>query len=313
MREGQFIKRNINRWKQYQNPTENPDELASRFTHLVEDLSYAKTFYPFSNTAKYINGLAASIFLSIYKNKKEEYNRIAHFVKIELPLIIHKHHKTLLLTFLFFALFVAIGLFSAHNDQIFVRSVLGDGYVDMTERNIANGDPFGVYKDKNEFFMFVRIGFNNILVAFNCFVLGMTLGIGTLYMLFKNGLMLGVFEQMFISHGLGISSLLVILIHGVLELSAIVIASCTGLILGNSILFPGTFTRLVSLKKGAKDAVKIIVSLVPIFILAAFFESYITRYTQIPLASSIGILAITSFFMFWYFVIYPIKVSKRLK
>jgi hypothetical protein len=210
MREGQFIKRNIERWKIYRQPTDDPDEMAKRLTHLVDDLSYARTFYPHSNIVRFINSLASGIFLSIYKNRKESKNMIALFFAVELPLIIRKHHRTLLVSLLCFLLFTLMGVFSALVDQTFVRAVLSDGYVDMTERNIANGDPFGVYKDNNEFFMFVRIAFNNILVSFNCFVMGITLGIGTLYQLFKNGLMLGVFEYLFFHHGLGFQSLLVI-------------------------------------------------------------------------------------------------------
>ena len=68
MREGQFIKKNIDRWKSYEEPADDPDEVAKRFTYLVDDLAYAKTFYPFSNTVKFINGLAALIYLSIYLN-----------------------------------------------------------------------------------------------------------------------------------------------------------------------------------------------------------------------------------------------------
>jgi uncharacterized membrane protein SpoIIM required for sporulation len=312
MREGQFIKRNINRWKEYQEPADDPDEVAKRFMHLVDDLSYAKTFYPFSNTVRYINGLAANIFLTIYKNKKEQKSRIITFFAIDLPLTVRRHHRILLITFLMFILFTLIGVFSAMQEQTFVRAVLGDAYVDMTERNIANGDPFGVYKDSNEFFMFVRIAFNNIMVSFYCFVMGITLGIGTIYMLFSNGLMLGVFEYMFFHHGLGIQSILVIFVHGTLEISAIVIAGCAGLIIGNSILFPGTYTRLQSLTRGAKDAVKIAVSLVPIFITAAIFESYVTRYTGMPIWLSLLILGGSLSFILWYFVFYPIRVSKLM-
>ena len=313
MREGQFIKRNIERWKRYQQPADDPDEVAKRFMNLVDDLSYAKTFYPFSNTVRYINSLAANIFLSIFRNRKEQKNRIVHFFAEDLPLTVGRHHKTLLFTFLLFIVFCLIGAFSAMQEQTFVRAILGDGYVDMTERNIANGDPFGVYKDSNEFFMFVRIAFNNIRVAFYCFVLGITLGIGTIYMMFQNGLMLGVFEYLFFHHGLGLQSIMVIFIHGTLEISAIVIAGAAGLIIGKSILFPGTFTRMQSVMQGARDAVKIIVSLVPIFITAAIFESYVTRYTGMPAWLSISILAGSLAFILWYYVYFPLSLNKRLK
>ncbi len=313
MREGQFIKRNIDRWKSYEQPTNDPDEVAKRFTYLVDDLAYAKTFYPFSNTVKYINSMAAAIYLSIYRNKKEKKERFVTFWTTELPLIVYKHRRTLLFTFLFFIVFVAIGVFSAKYDQTFVRAVLGDGYVDMTERNIANGDPFGVYKQQNELVMFLRIAMNNIGVAFYCFAMGIFLSAGTLYVLFRNALMLGTFEYMFFQHGLGLKSILVIFVHGTLEISAVVIAGCAGIIIGNSLLFPKTYTRLHSLMHGAKDAVKIVISLVPIFIVAAFFEGFVTRHTSMPAWLSMSILGLSLAFISWYFILYPARIAKRTK
>lgn len=312
MREGQFLKQNIDRWKSYQQPTDDPDELAKRFTHLVDDLSYAKTFYPFSNTSRYINTIAAELYLSIYRNKKEKSNRIVMFWKVELPLIMRSHHRTLLFTFLFFALFIGLGVFSAMNDQTFIRSILGDGYVDMTERNIAKGDPFGVYKSANSFIMFVMIAINNIGVSFYAFAMGIFASVGTLWVLFQNGLMLGVFEYMFFKHDLGVQSILVVFIHGTLEISAIVIAGCAGMVIGNSILFPKTYTRIQSLVKAAKDGVKIVIGLIPIFITAAFFEGYVTRHTGMPLWMSLSILSGSLIFILWYFVFYPIRVSKKI-
>jgi uncharacterized membrane protein SpoIIM required for sporulation len=313
MREGQFIKQNIERWKSYEEPTDDPDEVAKRFTYLVDDLAYAKTFYPFSNTVKFINGLALRIYLSIYRNKKESRGRFKSFFVQELPLVIRRHHRTLLFTFLFFTAFMLIGIFSAWQDQSFARGVLGDGYVDMTERNIAQGDPFGVYKDENELVMFLYIAFNNIKVAFMCFAFGLLFSVGTIWILFRNGLMLGVFEQMFFHHGLGVQSILVVFIHGTLEISAIVIAGSAGLMIGNAMLFPKTYKRGQAFKMAAKDSIKIMVCLVPIFLVAAFFEGFVTRHTGMPLWMSILILASSLAFILWYFVFYPIKVSKRVR
>lgn len=312
MREGHFIKQNIDRWKSYQEPTEDPDEVAKRFTYLVEDLSYAKTFYPFSNTIRFINSLASGIYLSIYRNKKEKKHRFITFWTTELPLIVRRNHKTLLFTFLFFVAFVCLGVLSATNDQSFVRAILGDGYVDMTERNIVNGDPFGVYKSGEPVAMFVQIAFNNIRVALMSVALGIFASVGTLYILFENGLMLGVFEYMFFHHGLATDSILVIFIHGTLEISAFVIAGAAGMIIGNAILFPKTFTRMQSLTKAAKDAAKIMLSLIPIFLTAAFFESYVTRHTEMPRWASLSILGGSLAFILWYFVFYPIIVSRKL-
>ncbi|WP_118975121.1 stage II sporulation protein M [Taibaiella koreensis] len=311
MREGQFIKQNKERWDSYQQETEDPDELAKRFTYLVDDLGYAKTHYPFSKTVKYINSIAAGIYLSIYKNKKEKSNRLLLFFGRELPLILYHNRKVLLFAFLFFMAFVAMGAFSSWQEPSFVRSILGDSYVNMTEENIAKGDPFGVYKSQNEFIMFLTIAWNNIKVVLMSFTLGIFFSIGTLYILFTNGLMLGTFEQMFFAHNLGFRSILVIFIHGTLEISAIILGGGAGMIMGNSILFPRTYSRMVSFKRGAKDGIKILISLIPILCVAAFFEGYVTRHTGMPLILSILILLSSLGFIVWYYILYPRKVYRR--
>jgi uncharacterized membrane protein SpoIIM required for sporulation len=322
MREAMFIKKNVEKWNDYQHkPSADPDETAERFITLIDDLSYAKTFYPKSKVTRWINGLAASIYQNIYQNKKEKYSRIFDFWKYELPLLFKKHHRTFLFTTLIFILFVCIGVFSSMHNPEFVRGVLGNQYVDMTEENIRNGDPFGVYKDENPFTMFVRIAFNNIRVSFFTFIGGFTLGALTISLLWSNGVMLGCFQYMFFANGLGIKSVLVIWIHGTIEISSIVIAGTAGFILANGILFPGTFNRKESFKKGAKDAAKVLICLIPFFIIAAFLETYVTHLMSetfdqhsnagMPAWLSVTILGASLGLIIWYFIIWPIRLHRK--
>lgn len=317
-----FIKRNVDKWNQYQQEeTNDPDETAERFVTLVDDLSYAKTFYPQSKVTRWINGIAANIYLNIYKNKKEKYSRVFLFWKYELPLLFKRYHKILLFTFLLFAAFVFIGVFSSMKDETFIRGILTDEYVEMTERNISNGDPFGVYKDDNPFTMFVTIAINNTSIAFLMTIGGMLLGIPTLFSMWQNGLMLGCFQYLFFAKGLGYQSIMVIWIHGTLEILALIISSTAGFIIAHSILFPGTYSRMLSFKRGIKDALKIMIVLVPVFIMAAFFESYVTHLMSntysneknqgIPVWVSAIILAGSLSFIVWYFIIYPIQLHKK--
>ncbi len=323
MREAMFIKKNAEKWKTYQHQeTQNPDETAERFITLIDDLSYAKTFYPKSKATRWINGIAASIYHNIYKNKKEKYGRIFQFWKFELPLLFKNYHRIFLFTAIVFILFTAIGYFSSIHDPSFVRAVLSDEYVNQTEERIANGDPFGVYSSNHEgaFNMFVWIAFNNIFVAFRTFIGGLTLGLFTLINMWANGIMLGSFQYLFFSNGLGWQSILVIWIHGTIEIASIIIASTAGFVLASGILFPGTYTRMVSFKRGVKDSAKILISLIPFFITAAFLESYITRLmsntyekgnTGMPVWVSILILTTSLSLIIWYFVILPIRLNKR--
>jgi uncharacterized membrane protein SpoIIM required for sporulation len=312
VREGLFIKKNIDKWKQYQyDPATDPDEMAGQFTDLVNDLGYAKTFYPHSKVTTYLNGLASRIYLGIYRNKREEASRIVRFWKTELPTVVRRYHKEILYSAIIFVLFAVMAAFSAAHDETFVRGILGDRYVDMTEDNIAKGDPFGVYKSDDQLSMFLYIATNNIQVSFVIFILGFILSIGTIWKLFENGVMVGAFQYYFFAKGLGLKSVLVIWIHGTLEISSIIIAGAAGLVLGNSILFPGTHRRLDSLKRGGKDGLKLMIGLVPVFIVAAFLEGFVTRYSRMPVALSVSILAGSLFFVIWYFVVYPIQLEKK--
>jgi len=323
MREGMFIKKNVDKWNSYQHTkTDDPDETAERFISLVDDLSFAKTFYPKSKVTRWINGIAAGIYQNIYQNKKEKYNRVFTFWKYELPVLFKKYHKTLLFTFLVFLLFILIGVFGSIKDESFIRGVLGDNYVDMTEENISKGDPFGVYKSENPFSMFVYIAMNNSFVALLMVIGGLLAGAGTLFAMWQNGLMLGCFQYMFFAKGLGLKSVSVIWLHGTLEILAFVIASTAGFIIAQGILFPGTFSRMASFKTAVKDALKIMIILVPVFIIAAFFESYVTHLMSntfdkennagLPVWASAAILLLSLSFIVWYFVIYPVRLHKKL-
>jgi uncharacterized membrane protein SpoIIM required for sporulation len=330
MREARFIKQNADKWQHYQeSKTNNPDEKADRFITLIDDLSYAKTFYPRSKVTRWINGITAGIYQSIYQNKKEKYSRIFQFWKFELPLLFRKYHRIFLFTTILFLLFVCIGVFSSMKDENFIRGILTDKYVDMTEENISKGDPFGVYKDGNPFTMFVTIAINNVFIAFMFVLGGFLLGIPTLFKwplinvagLWYTGIMLGSFHYIFFSHGLGLKSILVIWVHGTLEISIFVIAATAGFIIANSIIFPGTFSRKISCKRGTKDAIKILLIIIPILLVAAFFESYVTHLMSqtydktnnagLPVWASIAILSVSSLFIIWYFVILPIRLHKK--
>ena len=292
----------------YSKENMDTDKLASLFIELTDDLSYSRTFYPESKTTQYLNSLTAKVHQSIYKNKKERKERFIQFWKYEVPLLFYKHRMKMIVSFSIFLLSMLIGVVSSAGDSGFVRLIMGDSYVNMTLENIDKGDPLAVYKQMNGVDMFLGITFNNIRVSFIAFMLGLLISFGTAWILMSNGIMLGAFQYFFHVHDLLFESILVIWIHGTLEISAIIIAGAAGLVLGNSILFPGTFSRRESLRRGAKDGLKIVVSLVPIFIMAGFLESFVTRYTEMPVPVSLTIIIGTLSFVIWYFFIYPIRV-----
>ena len=316
MKEPAFIKKNAKKWQHFEAILKgtikvSPDEQAEVFVELTDDLAYSQTFFPNSKITQYLNGLAAKIHQFIYKNKKEDSNRIITFWKYELPFLFYQSHKQLLYAFLIFAIAVAIGALSSAKDETFVRLILGDMYVNMTLDNINRGDPMAVYKDAQQINMFLGITINNIRVSFMAFSLGIIFSLGTAYILFVNGVMVGAFQYLFYKHGLFWTSFLTIWIHGTLEISAIVIAGCAGFVMGNSLLFPKTYSRSESLKRGAKQGLKIIIGLVPIFIAAGFLEGFVTRKTEWPDIIQLFIILLSLAIIIFYFVLYPIYLNKN--
>ncbi|RPD94493.1 stage II sporulation protein M [Aureibaculum marinum] len=316
MREAAFVKKHKERWQLFENVLSkkqhiSPDRLSDLYIEITDDLSYAKTFYPNSNTVRYLNSIAANAHQKIYKTKKESKNRLISFFKTEFPLAFYKHQKQLLIAFLVFVFFSIVGAFSAAKDGDFLRLILGDAYVNMTLENIAKGDPMAVYKQEGQTEMFVSITINNIRVAMNAFLLGMLFSVGTLYIMMRNGIMLGSFLYFFYDQDLLWESTRTIWIHGTIEISVIIIASCAGMVLGNGLLFPGTYTRLDSFKRSVKAGLKIMVSTIPFFIIAGFLEGFVTRHTEMPDWLAILIIAASLYTIIYYYIIYPIKLTKQ--
>jgi len=318
MREVAFIKQNKQKWLDFEkqifsNKSASPDELSSLYIHLINDLAYAQTYYPKSKTILYLNNLAAKSFQRIYKTKKGDKNEIAYFFKTDVPLIMYQYKQYLLYAFVFFAVFVLVGVISAINDHNFVRLILGDHYVNMTLENIAKGDPMAVYKGGSNWGSHIGITLNNLRVGLYAYVNGIFAGVGTLYILFKNSIMLGSFQYFFYEQGVFWESVRGIWIHGSMEIFAMVIEAMAGLVLGASWLFPGTFSRYESFKIGVKKSIKIVISTFPFTIAAGFLEGYVTRYSNImPNFLSVGIILITLSAIFYYYIIYPHIVFNNL-
>jgi uncharacterized membrane protein SpoIIM required for sporulation len=319
MREVAFIKQNKQKWLDFEqaifgNTKKNPDEMASLYIHLVNDLSYAQTYYPKSKTVVYLNYLASQIYQKIYKTKREEQNRLVYFFSTEVPLLVYDYRRYLIYAFILFFATVAMGVLSARYDEDFVRLILGDGYVNMTLENIENGNPVAVYKSGSNWGGFIAITLNNLFVGVRCFIYGIFGGVGTFWVLIQNCIMLGSFQYFFYQHGVFWESVSGIWIHGSMEIFAIVIESACGFILGASILFPKTFSRLNSFKIGFKDSLKIFLSTIPFTIAAGFLEGFVTRYAiEMPNWLNVVIILGTLSMISFYFLIFPTIVHKKLK
>lgn len=318
MREVAFIKQNKEKWLEFEQAIfgktkKNPDELASLYIHLVNDLSYAQTYYPKSKTVIYLNHLASLTYQKIYKTKREETNRLVYFFKTEVPMIVYHHRRYILYAFLIFFVFTGIGVISAANDETFMRLVLSDHYVNMTLENIENGNPVAVYKNGGHVGSAFGITLNNLYVGLRFFVYGIFGGIGTAIELFRNSIMIGCFQYLFYEEGVFWESVRGIWIHGSMEIFAMVIEAGAGFILGASILFPKTYSRIESLKMGFKNGLKIVLSTMPFTFMAGMLEGFVTRYSpDMPKYLNVFIILLTLSLIAYYYLVYPFIVNRKI-
>jgi uncharacterized membrane protein SpoIIM required for sporulation len=316
MQEAAFIKRNKPRWEEFEKAVKSgtptpPDRLAELFIQITDDLAFAQTQYPESRVTQYLNALASSVHRAIYKNKKEERNRFVNFWKTEVPQAVWTSRRQIGYALVIFLIAGAIGGLSVAHDDTFSRLILGDGYVNMTLENIKKGNPTGVYSSRGEADMFFQITLNNILVSFRVFIFGVFLSLGAGLLLFYNGLMVGTFLAFLYREQEMAQALPVLLLHGTIELSSIVVAAGAGFVLGNSLLFPGTYSRLTSFRMGARRGLKVVVGLLPFFVLAGFIESFITRYGFMHWSVKVLIIGLSALLMLFYFVIYPLQLKRH--
>ncbi len=117
---------------------------------------------------------------------------------------------------------------------------------------------------------------NNIRVSFLVFAAGITAGLGTGYLLIVNGILIGSVLGMAVSYGNGSNIAALILPHGVLELSIIVVCSAAGLRIGWALVDPGTESRSTALIREARAAIMIVAGTIPWFVVAGLIEAFFT-------------------------------------
>jgi uncharacterized membrane protein SpoIIM required for sporulation len=136
--------------------------------------------------------------------------------------------------------------------------------------------------------------FNNVQVAFLAFALGITLGIGTIYIVVQNAALLGVLAGAFQAAGHAAGFWALIVPHGLLELTAICISAGAGLRIGWAIIDPGDRSRTKALAEEAASAVMVVIGVIPAFIVAAAIEGFVTGTGGVPVVVQVTLGVVVS-------------------
>lgn len=317
MRESKFVEQNREKWARFEEDLKSnrkdPHLLRAQLIQITDDLSFSRTFYKNRSVRIYLNSLGQQVYNNIYKNKRNFFKSLGQFFREEIPKIMFHSRKELLVSFLVLMLAVAIGIFSSAKDEQFARSILGDAYVEQTLENINNGDPLGIYKSQGQVQMFFGIAMNNLQVSLMVFIFGLFASYGALVIMVQNGIMLGVFMYFFYSRNLGTDFNFTVWMHGTIEILTLVVETVAGMLLGRGLIYPGTLSRVKAFSIWGKRGAMLFLATVPFIIFAAFIESFLTRYTDMPNIIR-GLLILFSLaLMVFYFVLYPYSKFRNSK
>ncbi|MBQ3634827.1 MAG: stage II sporulation protein M [Bacteroidales bacterium] len=315
MKESTFIRQNKEKWNKYaelardiKHADGGTDEVVAAYREILRDLSFARSHCKNSRVVPYLNGLATAFHSRIYETHFSFRSVWKLFIH-DAPAVVWINRKWLLASLVTFLAFTLFGVILAVIDRQYIIDMLGQGYVNQTLENIRNGVPTDIYNSHNTKTMFLGITFNNLWVTLKMYGYGLIPIVGPLYFISNNGLMLGEFQTLFFQEGVGLQSMSAIWIHGTLEISELIISGGAALLLGGGWLFPGSFSRMESLRRSAVRSIRILAVSIPLIFIAAFLESFVTRHVEWPLFVRLSIIILSAIYIGWYYVYLPIKIG----
>ncbi len=257
-----------------------------------------------------LNNLVMRLYRELYRYRNQSrLNFYAFFVR-EFPLAIYRNRYYILVALLVFLIPGLIAGVWIYFDENAIYSILDGPAVRQIEQMY---DPAALKlgrerEAETDIFMFGFYIQNNISVAFRSFAGGLLLGIGTLVVIFFNGMYFGSiaghltrldFVDTFYPFVIG---------HGAFELTAIVFSGAIGLKLGYSLLNPGQFSRLNALRLAGRNSIPMLYGIVMMLIIAAFIEAFWSSNTNLPISLKYSVGAI-----FWTLVLLYSISGKRFE
>jgi uncharacterized membrane protein SpoIIM required for sporulation len=247
--------------------------LGECYRSVAADLAFARRRFPADPVVGRLEGLTQRGRQAVYGAARSR-NTVREFVSHGYWRRIRERPALLALSFVCLALPTLLAGYWAWRDPGPASGLVPDAYQSVTQPRTP-GQDLGVSVDEQSD-LAAQIFTNNIQVTFLAFAGGILLGLGTLYVLIQNGIMLGAVAGLAIGAGNGRPFFELVVAHGVLELSCIVVAGLAGLRLAAAIIDPGTKSRMDALRTEARAAVEIIIGTMPWLVVAGLVEGFLT-------------------------------------
>ncbi len=257
------------------------------YRQVAADLAKVREDSSSQRIASYLNQLLGRAHNLIYMGRRVSPAGIVPFFRRTFPAVFRQTIDYAAVATALFAAGALIGFLTCLADPAFQRYFLGPEMTatidrrEMWTHSVVSIKPLAAS----------WIMTNNITVSFAEFALGITAGIGTIYLLLTNGLLMGVISAACWQGGMSGQLWSFVAPHGVLELPAIFIAGGAGLLIARGFLFPGSLSRRESLVYYGGQAGRPILGIIPVLIIAGTIEGFISP-SSFPAAAKFALAGV---------------------
>ena len=274
------------------------------YRELTQDLNTAKAHGFDPSIIERLNSLVLEGSQILYARRSLSIKSLADFILLSFPRAVRSQWRSLAASLLVFYGLAVFFCFLCVRSPSFVYQLMGEDTVSNLEKmydpaSIHFLTPRDVSSDADMFGFYI---YNNISIAFRTFAGGILAGIGSLLILFSNGIFLGAAAGYIINSGFGETFFPFIIAHSSFELTAIVLSAQGGLLLGYRLFFTRGLSRSASLKTAGKTALPIVAGAGLMLVVAACIEAFWSSRHMLPLRLRYGVGVFCWVLVILYFV-----------
>jgi len=265
--------------------TDGATELVREYRALARDLSLARDTFPDGRLTRYLEGLFARVYETVHQPPAGLRHQLTELYRDRVPRQTRALAGPILASLAIFGLGLLIGAWLVHTYPELASLFASERMISRVQAGELWTE--GLLNITPPALLSLSIMTNNIAVTFFAFALGAFYGLGTLYILGLNGLMLGGVFALTAQYGLAGDLFEFVVAHGVVELSIIILAGAAGIRLGEALIRPGARTRKEAFRHAVSQAGVLIAVGAPFLVGAGIIEGYISPDSQYGLTTRI--------------------------
>lgn len=270
-------------------PTKDASAFAADYRQLCRQLALAEERGYSSQLIDRLQQLAMRGHQQFYRHRSHLGAQLIGFLLAGFPRLVRQEWRAVLTGIaLFFGSLILMGLLTWGFPELIYTLMDPEQVRGMEQMYDPAARRIGRFAERDSGDDWVMFGFyimNNIGIAFQTFASGLLFGLGSLFFLLYNGLMIGAVAGHLTRIGYGDTFWSFVIGHGAFELTAIAFAGAAGLKLGRALLAPGRMSRAQALRQAAQAAIRLVAGVILLLLIAAFIEAF---WSSMTYASSLN-------------------------